>query len=142
MMKQLSGIVLLSVAFLSGCGEPTHEQCIREAVEDGKNEYGMQLLRGLCNEAEQKRRRIADKQCFSGLAKRYGMADIQYYKNVLASSEEKCDPSVNLLNWTIQQREVEKRFWVAEISQGVLGTAIAAQLRHPLVQQTCLADQI
>jgi hypothetical protein len=107
-MKQLSGVVILSVAFLSGCGEPNYEQCIREAVEDGKNEYGMQLLRGLCNEAEQKRRRIADKQCFSDLAKRYGVADIQYYKNVLASSEEKCDPSVNLLSWAIQQREVEK----------------------------------
>jgi hypothetical protein len=107
-MKQLSGAALLFVAFLSGCGEPTYEQCIREAVEDGKNEYGMQLLRDLCNEAEQKRRRIADKQCFSDLAKGYGVADIQYYKNALASSKEKCDPSVNLRNWATQQREVEK----------------------------------
>ena len=42
----------------------------------------------------------------------------------------------------LQQREVEKRLLITEIRKRILGTAIATKLRHPLVEQTRLTNQV
>jgi hypothetical protein len=35
---------------LAGCGEPSYEQCVRDAVKDGKSEFGIRILYNLCDE--------------------------------------------------------------------------------------------
>jgi len=43
-------LVFLPVIFLFGCSEPTYEECVREAVKDGKSEYGINVLIELCDQ--------------------------------------------------------------------------------------------
>ena len=49
-MKHVRSISLLLVTTLAGCGEPSYEQCIRDAVKDGKSEFGIRVLYNLCDE--------------------------------------------------------------------------------------------
>lgn len=98
-MKYFRSISLFSVVALSGCGEPSYEQCIRDAVEDGKSEYGIKLLRVLCEEASLKRVEIRDKKCFAELTNKFGEAAVQSYKEAVASQDGRCDPSVEATNW-------------------------------------------
>ncbi len=101
-MKRLNIIAITSFVVLAGCSEPTYEQCIRDAVEEGKTTYGIQLLEGLCDREAQKRRQLAENQCYTGLANEFGKPAVQIYKGFLKSSGERCDPSVDLNTWLVQ----------------------------------------
>lgn len=43
-------LALLPVVALFGCGEPTYEECVREAVKDGKSNYGITVLIAVCDQ--------------------------------------------------------------------------------------------
>lgn len=101
-MKHSRGIWLLSVAALAGCGEPSYEQCIRDAVEDGKSEYGITILTDLCDEAKSKRLEARDKKCYAELTKKFGEPVVQKYKDVVGSQYGQCDPSVDVPSWITQ----------------------------------------
>lgn len=98
-MKYFRSISLLSVAALAGCGEPSYEQCIRDAVKDGKSELGIKILYNLCDEAKSKRLEARDKKCFAELTNKFGAAAVQTYKTAVASQDGRCDPSVEVTNW-------------------------------------------
>ena len=102
-MKNFRSICLLSVAALAGCGEPSYEQCIRDAVKDGKSEYGTKLLTNLCRQAKSKREEIADNKCFTKLTVKFGKAAVENYKFLLGGSTGQCDPSVDVPSWVIEE---------------------------------------
>lgn len=93
-MKYFRSISLLSVAALAGCGEPSHEQCIRDAVKDGKSEYGITVLTDLCDAAKSKRLEARDKKCFAELTKKFGETAVQNYKDVVVGQYGRCDPDI------------------------------------------------
>lgn len=101
-MKYFRSISLLSVAALAGCGEPSHEQCIRDAVKDGKSEYGITVLTDLCDAAKLRRLETRDKKCFAELTEKFGEPAVQKYKNLLGSQYGQCDPSVAVPSWVTQ----------------------------------------
>ena len=104
-MNYFRSISLLSVAALAGCGEPSYKQCIRDAVKDGKTEYGIKLLHILCEEEKLKRLEIRDEKCFAELTKKFGNPTVQKYKNVVGSQDGQCDPSVDVPSWLIEAEE-------------------------------------
>ena len=101
-MKYFRSISLLSVATLAGCGEPSYEQCIRDAVKDGKSEYGITILTDLCDEAKSKRLEARDKKCFAELTKKFGEPAVQQYEYMLGGPVGLCDPSVDVPSWITQ----------------------------------------
>ena len=101
-MKHFRSIWLFSVAALAGCGEPSYEQCIRDAVKDGNSEYGTKRLTNLCDQAEVTQRKIADNKCFTELSKKFGAPAVDKYKYLLGGSVGQCDPSVDLPSWVIR----------------------------------------
>ena len=98
-MKNFRSISLFSVVALSGCGEPSYEQCIRAAVKDGKTEYGITILSDLCDEAKSKRLAARDKKCFAELTKKFGEPAVQQYEYMLGGPVGLCDPSVDVPSW-------------------------------------------
>jgi hypothetical protein len=50
-------LLCIPIIALVGCAEPTYEECVRDAVEDGRSEYGIQVLTDLCDRAEQEKLR-------------------------------------------------------------------------------------
>lgn len=98
-MKHFKSIFLLSVAALAGCGEPSYEQCIRDAVKDGKSELGIKILYNLCDEAKSKRLEARDKKCFAELTKKFGEPAVQQYEYMLGGPVGLCDPSVDVPSW-------------------------------------------
>lgn len=50
-------LLLIPITALVGCGEPTYEDCVRDAVEDGGSEYGIKVLEDLCDRAEREKLR-------------------------------------------------------------------------------------
>lgn len=101
-MKYFRSITLLSVTVIAGCGEPTYEQCIRDAVKDGKSEYGITILTDLCDEAKSKRLEARDKKCFAELTKKFGETAVQQYEYMLGGPVGLCDPSVDVPSWITQ----------------------------------------
>jgi hypothetical protein len=101
-MKYFRSITLLSVTVIAGCGEPTYEQCIRDAVKDGKSEYGTKRLTNLCDKAEVTQRKIADDKCFTELTKKFGAPAVDNYKYLLGGSIGRCNPSVDLPSWVAE----------------------------------------
>lgn len=101
-MKHFKSIFLLSVAALVGCGEPSYEQCIRDAVKDGKSEYGITVLTDLCDAAKLRRLEARDKKCFAELTEKFGEPAVQKYKDVVGSQYGQCDPSVDVPSWITQ----------------------------------------
>jgi hypothetical protein len=98
-VKHFKSIFLLSVAALAGCGEPSYEQCVRDAVKDGKSEYGITILTDLCDEAKSKRLEARDKKCFAELTKKFGEPAVQQYEYMLGGPVGLCDPSVDVPSW-------------------------------------------
>jgi hypothetical protein len=101
-VKHFKSIFLLSVAALVGCGEPSYEQCIRDAVKDGKSEYGITVLTDLCDAAKLRRLEARDKKCFAELTEKFGEPAVQKYKDVVGSQYGQCDPSVDVPSWITQ----------------------------------------
>ena len=52
-------LLFIPITALFGCGEPTYEECVREAVEDGRSEYGIQVLTELCDRVEKRKQEQA-----------------------------------------------------------------------------------
>ena len=105
-MKYVRSILLLSVAALAGCGEPSYEQCVRDAVKDGKSEYGITILTDLCEEANTKRLEARDKKCFAELTKKFGEPAVQQYEYMLGGPVGLCDPSVDVPSWISKPENV------------------------------------
>lgn len=101
-MKHLRSISLFSVVALAGCGEPTYEQCIRDAVKDGKTEYGIKLLHMICEDEKLTRLETRDKKCFAELTKKFGEPAVQQYEYMLGGPVGLCDPSVDVSSWITQ----------------------------------------
>lgn len=101
-MKHVRSISLLLVTALAGCGEPSYEQCIRDAVKDGKSEYGITVLTDLCEDAKSMRLEIRDKKCFAELTKKFGEPAVQQYEYMLGGPVGLCDPSVDVPSWITQ----------------------------------------
>ena len=116
-MKYFRSISLLSVAALAGCGEPSYEQCIRDAVKDGKSEYGITILTDLCDEAKSKRLEAIDKKCFAELTKKFGEPAVQKYKDVVRSQYGQCDPSVDVPSWVNQAEEEDRLSKAADTAE-------------------------
>jgi hypothetical protein len=89
-------LLLMPITVLVGCGEPTYEECVREAVEDGRSEYGIQVLTDLCDQAEQKKREKADRRCFTALTKQYGAPAVQIYRGSLTGRTGQCEFNADL----------------------------------------------
>jgi hypothetical protein len=98
-VKYFRSISLFSVVALSGCGEPSYEQCIRDAVKDGKTEFGIRILYNLCDEAKTKRLEARDKKCFAELTEKFGEPAVQQYEYMLGGPVGLCDPSVDVPSW-------------------------------------------
>jgi len=76
-------LLLIPISALVGCGEPTYEACVRDAVEDGRSEYGIEVLIDLCDQAKLNKQRQSDKRCFAALTKQYGEPAVQIYRDSL-----------------------------------------------------------
>ena len=77
---RFGNLLLIPISALVGCGEPTYEGCVRDAVEDGRSEYGIEVLIDLCDQAKLKKQRQSDKHCFAELKKQYGGPAVQIYR--------------------------------------------------------------
>lgn len=89
-------VSVLVFALLAGCGEKSYEECIKDAVSEGKTDYGIKLLQGLCETAEEKRQVAQDQRCFASLERRYGAENTNAYKDSLRVNGGRCDLAVNL----------------------------------------------
>jgi len=89
-------LLLIPLTALFGCGEPTYEGCVREAVEDGRSEYGIQVLTDLCDRAEQKKQQQSEKGCFAALTKQYGEPAVQIYRDSLTGRTGQCEFKADL----------------------------------------------
>lgn len=126
-MKNFRSIPLLLAAALAGCGEPSYEQCIRDAVKDGKTEYGIKLLHMICEDEKLTRLEIRDKQCFAELTEKFGEPAVEDYKYSLGSQYGSCDPSVDIPSWVIQAEEESRSSEATEEAanaavEGAVGT--------------------
>ena len=89
-------LLLIPISVLVGCGEPTYEGCVRDAVEDGRSEYGIKVLTDLCDQAEHKRLLLSDKRCFVALTKEYGEPAVKIYRDLLNGWAGKCELNADL----------------------------------------------
>jgi hypothetical protein len=89
-------LLLIPISALVGCGEPTYEECVRDAVEDGRSEYGIQVLTDLCDRAEQEKQRLSEKRCFAALTKQYGQPAVQMYRDSLTGGSGQCEFNADL----------------------------------------------
>lgn len=89
-------LLLIPITALVGCGEPTYEGCVRDAVEDGGSEYGIEVLTDLCDRAEQQKQRLTEKRCFAALTKQYGQPAVQIYRDSLTGGTGQCEFNADL----------------------------------------------
>ena len=91
------GILLcIPIIALVGCAEPTYEECVRDAVEDGRSEYGIQVLTDLCDRAEKQKQRQSEKRCFAALTKQFGEPAVQIYRDSLTGGTGQCEFNADL----------------------------------------------
>lgn len=124
-MKYFRSITLLSATALAGCGEPSYEQCIRDAVKEGKSEYGTKRLTNLCDKAEVTQRKIADSECFTALTKKFGAPAVDNYKYLLGGSIGQCNPSVDLPSWVAKAENDMETITSAAANAAVAGAEAA-----------------
>lgn len=91
-------LTLAPIAVLLGCSEPSYEDCVRNAVDDGGSEYGIRVLTDLCLKAESDRQARLEKSCFEALESKYGAPAVQIYKDTLRSSYGRCERNADLSN--------------------------------------------
>jgi hypothetical protein len=97
-------LLLIPITALVGCGEPTYEGCVRDAVEDGRSEYGIKVLTDLCDQAEQKKLLLSDKRCFAALTREYGEPAVKVYRDLLNGRTGECEFNADLSAGALEAR--------------------------------------
>jgi len=91
---RLEAILAVSLVLLASCSDGSYDECVKDAVANGKSEHGINVLVGLCDSQEAEKIARTEELCFSKLEKRYDAYRVSNYKNSL-QSWEKCDASAD-----------------------------------------------
>lgn len=119
-MDEQSGLITLQITALVGCAEPTYEERVRDAVEDSRSQYGIQVLTDLCDQAEQKKLKKSDLLCFAALTRKYGEPAVQIYRDLFSSYQAgQCEFNADL------SHEVSEANMPSALELGVVDDAAA-----------------